>query len=310
MASQRLGGVRLRVLAAMAAIWAFPHTDGRTVPLGPTGAGRRTVIVGDVHGCLDELHRLLGPDGVDLQGDDHVVLVGDLINKGPWPLEVLRTARRRGWEVVLGNHEAALQRLLERLKRMEHEPRTALLLTAERDPARIGPQLQYRLRVLCQSTEARAHRAMCRPPLQAMLHAMTGNDLEWLASLPTTIRLPLSSATDGTVVVVVHGGADPSVPLTAQHRDVLLSLRNILPNGEPALEKNYNPSDGAPWASLWPGPEHIVFGHDARRRLQQWQHATGLDTGCVYGGNLTALVLPGWQLQSVPCPTYQGVPLR
>ena len=86
--------------------------------------------------------------------------------------------------------------------------------------------------------------------------------------------------------LVVHAGLVPGVPLDDQEPEHLLNLRSITPEGRPSKKL-----DGTPWAALWRGPDHVVFGHDAVRGLQRHPHATGLDTGCVYGNALTALVL-------------------
>ena len=58
-------------------------------------------------------------------------------------------------------------------------------------------------------------------------------------------------------------------------------------------------SEGEPWASLWEGPQHIVFGHDAARGIQIYPFATGLDTGCCYGGELSCVILPEKRYVSV-----------
>lgn len=67
----------------------------------------RTLVVGDVHGCKDELVRLL-----KVAKPDRIVLVGDLFTKGPKPAGVYKCIRKNGAEAVLGNHD---QRLISAL---------------------------------------------------------------------------------------------------------------------------------------------------------------------------------------------------
>lgn len=118
--------------------------------------------------------------------------------------------------------------------------------------------------------------------------ALTADDWRYLEAMP--LYLPF----DG--FLVAHGGLVPGVALERQERDVVINIRSIDPQGKPSRRIE----DGVPWGSMWPGPDHVVFGHDAIRGLQQWPHATGLDTGCVYGRKLTGLWWPERKLVSVP----------
>jgi hypothetical protein len=71
----------------------------------------RTLVVGDVHGCLDELRALITAAGVT--DDDSVVFVGDLVAKGPDSAGVVGWARERGAVAVLGNHDDHVLRALQ-----------------------------------------------------------------------------------------------------------------------------------------------------------------------------------------------------
>ena len=204
----------------------------------------RTVVVGDVHGCLDELFALIAKCGVT--PDDNVVLVGDVVAKGPDSQGVVQWARESGAQAVLGNHDAHVLRAVDG------------------DPAVKG----HHVKVAAQ---------------------LGADDVRWLKQLPLWLRLPTASPH-----VVVHGGLVPGVAVERQAREHLLNLRSISDEGKPSKR-----IEGKPWGALWPGPEHAVFGHDAVRGLQRHEHATGLDTGCVYGRQLTALVLPVHELVSV-----------
>jgi hypothetical protein len=205
---------------------------------------RRTLVIGDVHGCLDELRALVQHAGVT--ADDDVVFVGDVVAKGPDSAGVIGWARERGAAAVLGNHD-------------DH--------------------------VL----KARAGDAAAKKHHLAVAATLGKADVDWLAARPLWLRLPYDEPH-----LVVHGGMVPGVAVEKQTREHLLAMRSITADGKPSKR-----IEGTPWAALWKGPEHAVFGHDAIRGLQQHPFATGLDTGCVYGRELTGLLLPEHKLVSV-----------
>jgi hypothetical protein len=114
-------------------------------------------------------------------------------------------------------------------------------------------------------------------------------DWRWLEKLPLYLEFPELNTT------VVHAGVVPGKPLDKQHPDDLMTMRTLRPEGtaSPRLE------DGTLWAKSYQGPSHVIFGHDAISGLQREPFATGIDTGCVYGRTLTALILPSNELVRV-----------
>jgi hypothetical protein len=80
---------------------------------------------------------------------------------------------------------------------------------------------------------------------------------------------------------VVHAGVIPNVAIEHQMPSILMNVRTVKTVGGHQVL----------WGSRYHGPPHLVFGHHATRGLQFHRWATGLDTACVYGGRLTALVL-------------------
>ncbi len=69
---------------------------------------RKTIVIGDIHGCYAEFERLL--EKISPGEKDRVILLGDLVNRGPDSVRVIEIAMREGFESVIGNHEFRLLR--------------------------------------------------------------------------------------------------------------------------------------------------------------------------------------------------------
>jgi hypothetical protein len=123
---------------------------------------------------------------------------------------------------------------------------------------------------------------------------------EWMSKLPVMIRLPDANA------AVVHAGAYPELPLEAQDRYHFLHIQSIKPPAKKSYWPSKAPADHLFWTNFWKGPERLIFGHSVLTQPLVTEHAVGIDTGAVYGGGLTAVVLPSWELVTVPTPDYTG----
>jgi hypothetical protein len=211
----------------------------------------QTIVIGDVHGCADELSALLRACGQSSR--DEVVLVGDLVAKGPDSRGVLAIVREVSARAVCGNHDARVLSWKRAVDRGQ-------------PPPKLG----------------KSH--------QEVVDALDERDFALLDALPLFLRLPRHRA------IVVHAGLVPGVPLEEQDPELMMNMRTLRADGTGSR----SPVDGPLWGSAWPGPELVLFGHHALQGLQQHPFAVGLDTGCVYGGRLTACILPERRLLSVP----------
>ncbi|TYZ65732.1 hypothetical protein PybrP1_011993 [[Pythium] brassicae (nom. inval.)] len=232
-------------------------------------ATARVVVVGDVHACADELQLLLRACAFNAARDT-LVLVGDLVNKGPKPVEVVRFAREANALCVRGNHDDAAL--------------AAYYAWRTGGGARDASDSKYRY-----------------------VEQLSPEDVRFLEELPFTLTLPAQNA------IVVHAGLVPGVPLHAQRPLDMYKMRFIEPvdqDGgidEPvrewaALETRAAAREAGQlfqWATQWRGPQHVFFGHDAVPGLQREAFATGLDTGCCYGRQLTACILPAREIVQV-----------
>ncbi|HYW72996.1 MAG TPA: metallophosphoesterase, partial [Pyrinomonadaceae bacterium] len=107
---------------------------------------------------------------------------------------------------------------------------------------------------------------------------------EFLRALPFTIDLGSH--------LVVHAGLRPGVALDKQMAADMTEIRTM--GADPPQRR------GVPWYAVYRGPQTILFGHWPARAPRRGEKAIGLDTGCVYGGRLTAYIIETGQFVSVP----------
>lgn len=277
----------------------------------------RTIVIGDVHGCLQELEDLVRLVGYR-PGKDRLVLVGDLMDRGPHPRECVMWAMENRVEAVIGNHE---QKVVD-FRRKESVARSG------------GP--------------ANGMERPAEPRLSEWM-SLTEEELAWMSKLPLWLDL-------GANWLVVHAGFEPK-PLEEQKADRVTRIRWVdektgefvgmkrVPIAETTVARPTKPhvsgtrpmtpeaialrekrrqeriAKGLPavveqprrkiqkytttfeqpehtqsWQSAWTGPQNVIYGHTAQRGKPLVNNhnscsTIGIDTGCVFGYALSAVIL-------------------
>ncbi|KAH0565541.1 hypothetical protein GP486_001074 [Trichoglossum hirsutum] len=274
----------------------FVPSTGMGRLLGEDGE-RRLVVVGDVHGCKDELVKLLHKMSFNPKSD-HLVLAGDLIKKGPDSIGVIDLARQLKASCVRGNHEDRVL-LAYRDLHAKHLP----LPGPMEDPHAMIDDLDEELFGHGNHKDRKLARKLDH------------ERAEWLRDCP--LILNVGDIESMGEVAVVHAGLVPGVDLENQDPFNVMNMRTIDRDTLVPSSKR----KGVAWTKLWklyqqslPHKDRmtVIYGHDSHRGLSIGPYSKGLDSGCVGGGRLTALVIESGEkkirqeIVSVKCKDYQS----
>ncbi|HEV8701474.1 MAG TPA: metallophosphoesterase [Candidatus Polarisedimenticolia bacterium] len=228
-------------------------------------------IIGDVHGCANELVRLLRRLGYRRPSPRRAfrhprgrraVFVGDLVDRGPGVVQAMRIAMRMVDEgsalSVSGNHEVTVLRALETGARNGSAGTLKTIRQIRALPARSRRRFVDRFRA-------------------------------FVAGLPPHLVL------DGGRLAVAHAGIRPEHLGTDSAEGRRFSI-----HGETTGETDrYGLPVRVNWAADYSGKALVVYGHTPVGRPEWIGRTVNIDTGCVYGGSLTALRYPEMKLVRV-----------
>jgi len=219
---------------------------------------KRHIFIGDIHGCIEEFNELMKKVLYN-PNEDRLILLGDLIDRGPDSVGVVQRARELKLECVMGNHE-------HKFIKWFRSQGTRVDVYDRRD----------------------------------FYSKLSDQDISYIQSMPTYIELD--------EVAVVHAGVKPGISFSNQSKDDLMYLRYTDSDRKfislKKISKLGKEETGAIfWTQFWQGPKSIVYGHNVHsydepliEEIRPGVTCYGIDTGCCFGGHLTALI---WETKEI-----------
>ncbi|MFQ5527681.1 MAG: symmetrical bis(5'-nucleosyl)-tetraphosphatase [Thermoanaerobaculia bacterium] len=253
-----------------------------------------TFAIGDVHGCYHELDRLLTVMPINWK-KDRLWLVGDLVNQGPESLEVLRWARKLAkkmddrFRMVLGNHDLRLLAMAAGWAKARSRDTAREILEA-----RDGDKLVEWL-----ASQPLLHRENGYLLVHAGLwpHWTPKAAEKWARRVEEALRRGKGKAKQLLSPSVELDDMGDSTAELAYALQAFTELRTCTHKGKPCTFKGppvVAPKGCMPWFAV-PGRRSakvtVVCGHWAALGLRVERGLFALDTGCVWGGALTAVRL-------------------
>jgi bis(5'-nucleosyl)-tetraphosphatase (symmetrical) len=265
-----------------------------------------TYAIGDVQGCYDELRKLLVEAGFR-RGRDRLWFVGDLVNRGPKSLEVLRFVSSLGDAAVtvLGNHDLHLVAQYAGVEKLKEKDTFQDVLDAP-DASQLVAWLRRRPMMHVEGEFAMVHAGLL--PVWSV---------EKARQLGAEVEAALRARNHRDFLQRMYGNGPEAWCDELKGWDRLRVIVNAMTRmrfcsreGRMELEsKGAKPPRGySSWFETRPANEEttIVFGHWSQLGLKLREKQLGLDSGCVWGGSLSALRLEDRRLWQVPCRGYQA----
>jgi bis(5'-nucleosyl)-tetraphosphatase (symmetrical) len=261
-------------------------------------------VIGDIQGCHERLQHLLCSTG-----GERLIFVGDIVNRGPQSLQALRTAKALGDRavVLLGNHDLHLLAVAAGVRPLHADDTLQDILDA--------PDRDDLLDWLRQRPLAHAE--------SGALFVHAGVLPQWSVSrtleLAAEVEARLRTGDSREFFARMYGNAPAlwNESLTGDDRircviNALTRVRFVDTAG--AMELRVKDGAAAAPAGFMPWFDHprrasretpVVFGHWSTLGLMIRDDAICLDSGCVWGGRLTALRWPQRTTVQVDCPGYR-----